>query len=102
MGMSIVGGSGRGIPGMSIVGGSGRGTAAGGSCTVTGGTRGSAGNAGISSQEAEAFRVFTKAVATFPLEGQELRTILLRAWRRDYGALRFCYPQWRDVPEVTE
>lgn len=54
---------------------------------------------GVSMQKAmDAVCALAKAAAKVSLpEGEELRTVLLRAWRRDYGALRFCYPRWWSV-----
>ncbi len=54
---------------------------------------------GVSMQEAtEVVRILAKVAAKVPFpEGRELRSVLLRAWRRDYGALRFCCPRWWGV-----
>ncbi len=54
---------------------------------------------GVTMREAtEAVSALAKAASKVPFpEGQELRTVRLRAWRRDFGALRFCCPRWWNV-----
>ena len=52
--------------------------------------------AGITLQQAErTFKQLGDAAAKVKFsEGAELRLLLLRAWRRDRGVLRFLYPEW--------
>jgi hypothetical protein len=53
-------------------------------------------HAGVTIAEAtEAIKKLGDAAAKVPFpDGEELRSIMLRAWMRDCGIFRFLHPEW--------